>query len=148
MLIHSAGAALYTVVDGEVRWALVKEKSGHIGLPKGQIEPGETPAQAALREIREETGVRARLYRDVPPVEDIYRMADGRTKKVTYYLARFDGAELRHDPTQVDGAMLLPTDRALAALTHASARKVLRKAAERVATLQGTLRGALPLDPA
>ena len=49
---------------------------------------------------------------------------------------------------QVDGAMLLPTDRALAALTHASARKVLRKAAERVATLQGTLRGALPLDPA
>ncbi|MBQ8653841.1 MAG: NUDIX domain-containing protein [Clostridia bacterium] len=130
MLIHSAGAALYTVADGEVLWVLVKEKSGRIGLPKGQIEPGETPAQAALREIREETGVHARLYRDVPPLEDVYRMADGRTKKVTYYLARFDGCEVHYDPTQVDGAMLLPTDRALTALTHASARKVLRRAAE------------------
>lgn len=135
MLVHSAGAALYTVVDGEVRWALVKEKSGHYGLPKGQIEPGETPAQAALREIREETGVRARLYRDVPPVEDVYRLADGRTKKVTYYLARFDGSELNPDPTQVDDALLLPTDKALSVLSHASARKVLRKAAERVRTI-------------
>lgn len=127
MLVHSAGAALFTLVDGEIRWALVKEKSGRYGLPKGQIEPGETTAQAALREIREETGVRARLYRDVPPVEDVYRLADGRTKKVTYYLARFDGAELNFDPTQVDDAVLLSTEEALAALSHASVRRVLRK---------------------
>ena len=132
MLVHSAGATLFTVVDGEIRWALVREKSGHYGLPKGQVEPGETTAQAALREIREETGVRARLYRDVPPVEDVYRLADGRTKKVTYYLARFDGDTLQPDPTQVDGAILLPMDKALATLSHASARKVLRKAAEKV----------------
>lgn len=135
MLVHSAGATLFTVVDGEIRWALVREKSGHYGLPKGQVEPGETTAQAALREIREETGVRARLYRDVPPVEDVYRLADGRTKKVTYYLARFDGDTLQPDPTQVDGATLLPTDKALSALSHASARKVLRKAAEKVQTI-------------
>lgn len=132
MLVHSAGATLFTVVDGEIRWALVREKSGNYGLPKGKVEPGETTAQAALREIREETGVRTRLYRDVPPVEDVYRLADGRTKKVTYYLARFDGDTLQPDPTQVDGAILLSMDKALATLSHASARKVLRKAAEKV----------------
>lgn len=130
MLVHSAGAALFTVVDDEIRWALVQEKSGRYGLPKGQIEPGETPAQTALREIREETGVRARLYRNVPPMEDIYRLADGRTKKVTYYLARFDGDRLYPDPSQVDGALLLPLENALTMLSHASVRKVLRKACE------------------
>lgn len=91
-----------------------------------------TEKSAGRREIREETGVRARLYRDVPPVEDVYRLADGRTKKVTYYLARFDGDTLQPDPTQVDGAILLSMDKALATLSHASARKVLRKAAEKV----------------
>lgn len=40
MLVHSAGATLFTVVDGEIRWALVREKSGNYGLPKGQVEPG------------------------------------------------------------------------------------------------------------
>ena len=56
-VVRSAGAALYTVQDGQTRWVLVREKSGSVGLPKGHVEKGETPEQAALREIREETGL-------------------------------------------------------------------------------------------
>ncbi len=52
-LIHSAGAVLYTVIDGERRYVLVREKNGSYGLPKGHVEPGETLAQPALREVRE-----------------------------------------------------------------------------------------------
>ena len=58
-VVRSAGAALYTVQDGETRWVLVREKSGSVGLPKGHVEKGETPKQTALREIREETGLQA-----------------------------------------------------------------------------------------
>ena len=42
-MIHSAGAVLYTVIDGERRYVLVREKNGSYGLPKGHVEPGETP---------------------------------------------------------------------------------------------------------
>ena len=48
-VVRSAGAALYTVQDGETRWVLVREKSGSVGLPKGHVEKGETPKQTALR---------------------------------------------------------------------------------------------------
>ena len=134
-LIHSAGAAMYTMIDGQRCWALVREKSGGVGLPKGHVEAGETVVQAALREVMEETGVQAILHRGVPPLVDTYRMADGRYKRVTYYLAHFEGDTLSPDPTQVEEAMLLPLDAALQTITHASARRVLRRAAREVEKL-------------
>ncbi|MGN1020137.1 MAG: NUDIX hydrolase [Aristaeellaceae bacterium] len=127
-LVRSAGAALYTVKDGEIRWVLVREKSGSVGLPKGHVERGETPEQTALREIREETGLRAELC-GAAPLTDAYPLADGRMKHVTYYLARYADQPLKHDPTQVEEAMLLPLEEALATLSHSSARRILRKAA-------------------
>ena len=36
-LLHSAGAVLYTVIDGERRYVLVREKNGSYGLPKGHV---------------------------------------------------------------------------------------------------------------
>ena len=62
-MIHSAGAVLYTVISGERRYVLVREKNGSYGLPKGHVEPGETLAQTALREVREETGLTLTSYR-------------------------------------------------------------------------------------
>ena len=56
-LIQSAGAVLYTFIDGVRHYVLVREKNGSYGLPKGHVEPGETLPQTALREVREETGL-------------------------------------------------------------------------------------------
>ncbi|MGN0779435.1 MAG: NUDIX domain-containing protein [Aristaeellaceae bacterium] len=133
-LVRSAGAALYTVQDGETRWVLVREKSGSVGLPKGHVEPGETPAETALREIREETGLHAELC-DAAPLVDVYPLADGRMKHVTYFLARYTNQSLQPDLTQVEEAMLLPLEDALRTLSHGSARRILRRAAR---ALQGT----------
>lgn len=129
LLLHSAGAALYTLVGGQPHWVLVREKSGGIGLPKGHVEPGETPMQAALREIREETGIQAEIHREIEPLRDTYRLASGQMKRVVYYLATYQDQPLRPDPTQVREAMLLPLEDALHALTHESAKRILRKAA-------------------
>ena len=88
---HSAGAVLYTVVSGEPRYVLVTERSGYASLPKGHLEEGETPARAALREIREETGISATLTTAEPLWQDGYALRGGGFKRVDYFLARFDG---------------------------------------------------------
>ena len=88
---HSAGAVLYTVVNGEPRYILVTEKSGYASLPKGHLEKGETPYQAAVREMREETGISALPTTAEPLWQDGYALRGGGYKRVDYFLARFDG---------------------------------------------------------
>ncbi|MEA2331729.1 MAG: 8-oxo-(d)GTP phosphatase [Thermoleophilaceae bacterium] len=56
-------------------------------LPKGKLDAGESFEQAALREVEEETGLRARLVRELPPVRYEVR---GRPKLVRYWLMEVD----------------------------------------------------------
>ncbi len=60
-------------------------------LPKGKIEPGETPTECALREVAEETGYRCHLGRFIGEVEYLDRR--NRVKIVSYWLMQpIDGA--------------------------------------------------------
>jgi len=63
---HSAGILLFRQREGSTQVLLVKpggpywrnKDAGAWMIPKGMVEPGETPAEAALREFEEETGTR------------------------------------------------------------------------------------------
>ena len=126
-LIHSAGAVLYTVIDGERRYVLVREKNGSYGLPKGHVEPGETLDQTALREVREETGVTATLHGDEPAMVDEYPIAGGDIKRVSWFVARYADQTPLTDRTQVLGVLVLPIEAALKTLTYGSTREILRQ---------------------
>lgn len=56
-------------------------------LPKGHIEPGETPEAAALRELFEEAGVTAELMTNAGPIESRYRLSH-QDVVVHFFLAR------------------------------------------------------------
>ena len=127
-MIHSAGAVLYTVIDGERRYVLVREKNGSYGMPKGHVEAGETLAETALREIREETGVTAALHTQEPFTVDAYPIAGGDIKRVSWFVAHYANQTPVADRTQVLGVLVLPIDAALRTLTYNSTREILRKA--------------------
>ena len=78
---------------------------GIYSLPGGLVEPGETLAEAALRELREEVGVEAKLIGFVAPVEVIERDAQGRVRVhfvVAAHAARWVSGEPQRGPEARD----------------------------------------------
>ena len=126
-IIHSAGAVLYTVLDGRRHYVLVREKNGSYGLPKGHVEEGETLAETALREVREETCVDAVLHSTEPVMVDEYPIAGGDTKRVSWFIAHYANQTPVADRTQVLGVLVLPVETALRTLTYGSTREILRR---------------------
>jgi 8-oxo-dGTP diphosphatase len=71
--------------DGTYEFAIVhRPKYDDWSLPKGKTDTGESDAQAALREVEEETGVRAKLGPELGVVR--YRDRSGRPKQSRYWL--------------------------------------------------------------
>lgn len=67
---HEVSAGVVVFRGDEV--LVIKNRFGEWVLPKGKIEPGETPEEAALREVEEETGVRAEILRPAGTSEYTY----------------------------------------------------------------------------
>jgi len=73
-------------------------------FPKGHIEAGETPRQAALREVLEETGYRAVILRPLLKVRYAFTLKGKYIKKVVqWYLMKKLGRIGRHDPSEIIG---------------------------------------------
>lgn len=84
-----AGAVAFRLQEGVVEYVIISSSTGHEWvLPKGHIEHGEKPDAAALRELREETGVVGEL---VKPLGDLTFFAKGSKTRVLFYLVRAIG---------------------------------------------------------
>lgn len=86
--IPEAGAVVYRLEESEPRFLVVTAKShpDRWIFPKGRIEDGEVAARTALRELREEAGVRANLVESLGRV----KMRTGKGKiAVEYFLASY-----------------------------------------------------------
>jgi ADP-ribose pyrophosphatase YjhB (NUDIX family) len=102
----------------------------HYSLPGGLVEPGETLADAALRELREEVGVEADLLGFVDHVEAIERDAAGRVRHhfvICAHAARWRAGEPRVGPEASD-VRWVSEDEIAALRTTPGLAGVLRKA--------------------
>lgn len=140
MTIHAAGAVLWRPraggADDEVEVAVIhRPRHGDWSLPKGKVDPGETRADAAVRELAEETGFAAVLGRHLRAVTYTVGADD---KKVDFWSAR--AGEGRFSPgDEADELRWLTPEQAAPLLSYASDRTVLDDFTARPAALRTVL---------
>lgn len=127
MLERSCGAVVVTTREQVRYYVLVK--GGYVGLPKGHMESGESERETALREVKEETCVSAKILPGFRRTV-LYHLPNGNDKRVVYFLAVYDHQEAHRNPEEFLKVMVLPYHEALRALTFENDRVTLR-AAER-----------------
>ena len=94
-------------------------------MPKGLVKRGETGEEAALREVREETGYRCRVVNELPKSEYFYRRGDKLVRKtVRWFLMEPVEKEGEHDH-EIDDVRWLPVEEAINALSYDSDRKLV-----------------------
>ena len=137
----SAGGVLVRTMGGRTHVAAIRpqgKKTGIWALPKGAIDPGESPQEAAVREVREETGVEGRLVEKLGDVKYVYTWDGERIfKVVSFFLLRAGRGRIGEIAeamrVEVAEARWLPLDDAPRLLAYGGEREMAAKARDRLA---------------
>jgi 8-oxo-dGTP pyrophosphatase MutT (NUDIX family) len=106
-----------------------------LALPKGHPEDGESPGEAALREVREEAGVVARLIEPLGDVRYWYTREGRRIAKVvSFFLLDYVSGEVDDHDLEVEHARWMPLEQAARELTYAGEREMAARALSRMRT--------------
>lgn len=100
-------------------------------LPKGHIESGETPEEAAIREVAEETGIESEIAQPLGVI-DFWFMAGGKRihKTVHHYLFREVGGHLSPQISEVDDVAWFPLTEIIDKLAYPDEKKLIAKSGE------------------
>ena len=119
--VQAAGGVI--VRDGRVA-VVHRPRYDDWSLPKGKLDAGEGFEQAALREVEEETGVRARIVSELEPAR--YRDSKGRDKTVRWYRMEVVDEGPFVPSAEVDELRWLAPADALALVSYDHDRALLR----------------------
>jgi 8-oxo-dGTP pyrophosphatase MutT (NUDIX family) len=135
----SAGGVLVRRIRGRPMLAAIRPQGKAPGiwvLPKGNLEDGEPPGDAAVREVWEETGVHGRLVEKLGDVKYVYTWDGERIFKiVSFYLLRAGRGRIgeieEEMRVEVAEARWLPLDEAPRLLAYGGEREMAAKAQDR-----------------
>jgi 8-oxo-dGTP pyrophosphatase MutT (NUDIX family) len=102
-------------------------------LPKGHVEAGESPEEAAVREVQEETGIRGRVLSKLGVI-DFWFVADSHRvhKTVHHYLLEAESGELSDADIEVDEVAWVPLEDLIQRLAYDTERKLLASLADQL----------------
>jgi len=131
----SSGGVIYRKPGEIYEVALARSRQGPIWcLPKGRVEASETIEEAAVREVREETGLVGRIVGPIRAIEYTYssRLEDGGRapidKTVHFFLMVFEAGSVEDHDGEVLDVKWFPLEIAGRLLYHAGERDVLAHA--------------------
>jgi 8-oxo-dGTP pyrophosphatase MutT (NUDIX family) len=131
----SAGGVVYRRTDDGIEVVLASRRTrrGQLawGLATGGIEIGETREEAAVREVREETGLTADIEVDLGDTKYMYVWDDIRIRKtVHFFLMRHTGGNVDDRDDEMEEIRWFPLDRAIKRAAYRGERDMLVKASE------------------
>jgi 8-oxo-dGTP pyrophosphatase MutT (NUDIX family) len=128
---YSSGGVVYRREGDDYAIAAVQRaRHGDWSLPKGHIEEGETQEQAAVREVEEETGLKAKIVAPIDEVVYFYRRTGGELiRKVVYhFLMEVTGGEQGGPNWEVSEVRMVPIGEAHKLLSYKNDHEIVRKA--------------------
>jgi 8-oxo-dGTP pyrophosphatase MutT (NUDIX family) len=131
----SAGGVVYRRDGEEIEVVLASRRTrrGELawGLAKGGIEEGESHEEAAVREVKEETGYDAEIEASLGDTRYFYVWEDTRIRKtVHFFLMRCTGGDPDDRDDEMEDVRWFPLDRALKRAAYRGEREVLGRAAD------------------
>lgn len=130
----SAGGVVIRERDGALEVAVIRPRGKMLwALPKGHVDSGETPEVTAAREVREETGLTARVESLLGEIKYVYQFRGRRiSKSVRFFLFRYEAGEIDQlDPTmrvEVDQARWVSLKDAHKLLGYKGEKQILERA--------------------
>jgi 8-oxo-dGTP pyrophosphatase MutT (NUDIX family) len=132
----SAGGVVFRREDGGHVFLLIRDSYANWGFPKGHLEPGERAEDAALREVREETGLADLSLRGmIEPIDWYFRFRGRLIHKVCHFFL-METTQVETAPQRAEGitaCQWFAFPEASDAISYVNARQVLRHAQEMIA---------------
>ena len=129
----SAGGVVLRNLRGRQHVVVVRVRAEILALPKGHPEPGETMKDAALREVREETGIVARHLEKLGDIRYWYARDGERVLKVvSFFLLAYRSGSVRDHDHEVEEALWIPLEEAPDRLAYKGEREMAAAALARV----------------
>jgi ADP-ribose pyrophosphatase YjhB (NUDIX family) len=128
---RSAGGVVLRTIHGQVHVLVIRDPYRKWGLPKGHLEAGEAPHEAAVREVEEETGLTGLILGpELGEIDWVFRSGNARIHKFCrfYLMASGDGEPAPQLAEGITEAIWLPTTEAEQRVTYENARQMIRRA--------------------